>query len=209
MRGVAVAHRLVGASLGGLGCRLQCGFTRGYFVERSRRLRCAPWLRVCTSRSPGIAASVVIPTRNRSTYLDLVLASLEQQLLPRRCWEVVIVDNASQDDTPAVLDRRDRRGHGHAADGRLGRGGGGERREVGTRLSIYSRRRIGPLSRKEYDETPSGERVRPHHGRSEACAAKIRWSASAGRCGRVRLRGTSSGLRRRSPCLSRATRCDV
>lgn len=53
--------------------------------------------------SPTIA-SIVIATRNQATYLDLDLASLECQLLPKKSWEVLVVDEASQDDTPAVLD---------------------------------------------------------------------------------------------------------
>lgn len=53
----------------------------------------------------GHAASVVIATWERCTYLDLTLASLERQTVPRDLWEVVVADNASRDDTPAVLER--------------------------------------------------------------------------------------------------------
>jgi glycosyltransferase involved in cell wall biosynthesis len=48
--------------------------------------------------SPGrIAVSVVVATRNRAERLRFLLDALEQQTLDRRAWEVVIVDDASDD----------------------------------------------------------------------------------------------------------------
>ncbi len=51
-----------------------------------------------------IAVSVVIPTRNRAGYLDVVLASLAAQE-GNITHEVIVVDDASSDGTPAVADR--------------------------------------------------------------------------------------------------------
>jgi len=57
----------------------------------------------------GLAASVLIATRNRATYLDLTLAALERQSFPRDAWEVVVADAGSQDETGDVLDRYQQR----------------------------------------------------------------------------------------------------
>jgi glycosyltransferase involved in cell wall biosynthesis len=43
--------------------------------------------------------SVIVCTHNRADYLPLVLDSLDRQLLPRQEFEVVLVDNASTDNT--------------------------------------------------------------------------------------------------------------
>jgi glycosyltransferase involved in cell wall biosynthesis len=59
----------------------------------------------------GVAASVVIATRDQASFLDLTLVSLEHQLFPRGRWEVIVVDDASSDDTSAVLDSCERRGN--------------------------------------------------------------------------------------------------
>src|SRR5581483_9598761 len=56
------------------------------------------------SGDDGLAASTLLMTRNRVSYFDLTLTSLKCQVLPRKSWEVIVVDEASQDDTPAVLD---------------------------------------------------------------------------------------------------------
>jgi glycosyltransferase involved in cell wall biosynthesis len=47
--------------------------------------------------------SVVIPTHNRSGPLQTALAGLRGQTLPRERFEVIVVDDASSDDTPRVL----------------------------------------------------------------------------------------------------------
>ena len=51
----------------------------------------------------GPAVSVVVPTYGRSDRLPRLVAALEAQSLPRDQFEVIIVDNGSEDDTPAVL----------------------------------------------------------------------------------------------------------
>ena len=49
-------------------------------------------------------ASVVICTYNRSGWLESTLRSLSR-LVTARPWEIIVVDNNSQDDTPAVVAR--------------------------------------------------------------------------------------------------------
>jgi len=57
------------------------------------------------AKQTGIAASVIIATRDKATYLDLTLAALERQLFPEGAWEVVVSDDASRDATADVLSR--------------------------------------------------------------------------------------------------------
>ena len=54
---------------------------------------------------PDGGLSVVIPTCNRAGTLVRVLRALEAQTIGLRAFEVVVVDDGSQDDTPAVLER--------------------------------------------------------------------------------------------------------
>ena len=56
----------------------------------------------------GPAISVVVPTRNRSARLRALLESLEQQKGP--AFEVIVVDNASDDDTRAIVEAKRARG---------------------------------------------------------------------------------------------------
>jgi glycosyltransferase involved in cell wall biosynthesis len=56
------------------------------------------------SVSAAPPVSVVVATHNRAGRLDRLLRSLTEQSLPER-FEVVVVDDASQDETPAVLMR--------------------------------------------------------------------------------------------------------
>jgi glycosyltransferase involved in cell wall biosynthesis len=58
-----------------------------------------------TSSAPAPDASVVVATRNRSARLQDMLAALEAQTFGRDRFEVVVVDDGSTDDTPAVLER--------------------------------------------------------------------------------------------------------
>jgi glycosyltransferase involved in cell wall biosynthesis len=48
--------------------------------------------------------TVLICTHNRASKLEGALRSLEAQTLPKERFEVIAVDNASTDDTQAVLD---------------------------------------------------------------------------------------------------------
>jgi len=50
--------------------------------------------------------SVILPTRNRSASLRVFLRSVAQQNLPREDYEVIVIDDGSSDDTPAVLEER-------------------------------------------------------------------------------------------------------
>jgi glycosyltransferase involved in cell wall biosynthesis len=52
------------------------------------------------TRLPAI--SVIIPTFNRAESLSATLESLAAQTLPRRRYEVVVVDDGSKDATPKV-----------------------------------------------------------------------------------------------------------
>src|SRR5262245_50750930 len=46
--------------------------------------------------------SVIVPTRNRAQLLRSLLRSLVEQTLPAREFEVVVVDDGSTDETPAI-----------------------------------------------------------------------------------------------------------
>lgn len=58
----------------------------------------------------GLVASVVMATRNKASYLEYTLLTLERQTLSGKFWEVVIVDDASEDETPEVLTKYEKRG---------------------------------------------------------------------------------------------------
>jgi glycosyltransferase involved in cell wall biosynthesis len=47
---------------------------------------------------------VVVPTSNRASYLEVTLASIAAQDFPGE-WETIVVDDASRDSTPAVIER--------------------------------------------------------------------------------------------------------
>ena len=53
-----------------------------------------------------LAISVVICTHNRAGYLSRALDGLARQSLPADRFEVIVVDNASHDETPAVVRER-------------------------------------------------------------------------------------------------------
>ncbi len=50
----------------------------------------------------GPEVSVIIPTRNGAPRLDTVLTALDRQTVGRHRFEVIVVDDGSTDDTPAV-----------------------------------------------------------------------------------------------------------
>lgn len=62
------------------------------------------------SHETGIAASIIMPTCNKATYLDLTLATLECQVFPNDLWELIVIDDASTDTTPQVLKFYEERG---------------------------------------------------------------------------------------------------
>lgn len=49
--------------------------------------------------------SLVIPTRNRENRLEKLLTELVTQSLPSQFWEVIVVNNASSDNTQVVLEK--------------------------------------------------------------------------------------------------------
>ena len=61
-------------------------------------------------RMSAPAVSVVTATHNRADRLGALLAGLRAQTLPAEAFEVVIVDDASSDETPELLERESRRG---------------------------------------------------------------------------------------------------
>jgi N-acetylglucosaminyl-diphospho-decaprenol L-rhamnosyltransferase len=64
--------------------------------------------RAPTEGSPQARVAVVVSTRDRCARLPRLVAALERQTLTPSCFEVVIVDDGSRDDTPAVLERLSR-----------------------------------------------------------------------------------------------------
>jgi len=56
-----------------------------------------------TSPFPSPRVSVVIPTRNRARFLERTLACLAPQSLPKRSYEVIVVNDGSTDDTRDVV----------------------------------------------------------------------------------------------------------
>src|SRR5207247_5057466 len=50
--------------------------------------------------------SVVIPTKNRSALLAETIDRVESQTIPGDHYEVLVIDNASTDDTPAILEQK-------------------------------------------------------------------------------------------------------
>ena len=59
-----------------------------------------------TAPAPGPAPiTVAVCTHNRARYLDQALQSLWAQTAPSSTFEVLVVDNASTDDTPGVVER--------------------------------------------------------------------------------------------------------
>jgi glycosyltransferase involved in cell wall biosynthesis len=57
------------------------------------------------------AVSVVVPTRDRADLLEALLDSLSRQSLDPSTFEVIVVDDASTDSTPEVLQRAAERAH--------------------------------------------------------------------------------------------------
>ena len=64
----------------------------------------------CSVRGEGVIStlpfiSVIIPTHNRSGLLRQTVETLLQQDYPADRWEIIVVDNASTDDTWSVIER--------------------------------------------------------------------------------------------------------
>jgi glucosyl-dolichyl phosphate glucuronosyltransferase len=52
---------------------------------------------------PTSRVTVAVITYNRSRYLRETLAGIVRQAYPADCWELLVIDNNSTDDTPAVV----------------------------------------------------------------------------------------------------------
>lgn len=59
-------------------------------------------------RRPDLLLSVVICTHNRAEFLDSLLETMRQQTLDPGKYEILIVDNASTDDTAAIVQKHSR-----------------------------------------------------------------------------------------------------
>lgn len=59
-----------------------------------------------------VALSVIIPTLNRAIYLKRSLISIIDQTFPNDCYEIIVVDNGSTDDTKEVVDEINRQNAG-------------------------------------------------------------------------------------------------
>jgi glucosyl-dolichyl phosphate glucuronosyltransferase len=55
--------------------------------------------------SPKPVVSIVIPTRNRCGYLDKLISSICRQTFPLEDYEIIVVDNGSEDDTANEVNR--------------------------------------------------------------------------------------------------------
>ena len=51
----------------------------------------------------GVLTSLIVPTRNRADVLRLSIPRFQDQTLPRDRYEIIIVDDASEDDTEAAV----------------------------------------------------------------------------------------------------------
>jgi len=76
-------------------------------IDELRRWRRIEQTTVWAATAPLVTApriSVVMPTRNRSSQVTTAIASVESQTYAT--WELVVVDDGSTDETPAVLAAR-------------------------------------------------------------------------------------------------------
>lgn len=48
--------------------------------------------------------SVIVPVYNGADIIETLLNALSEQTFPRECFEILIVDNASTDETPAIVE---------------------------------------------------------------------------------------------------------
>ena len=53
-------------------------------------------------------ASLIISTRNRSKYLNQTLESVAKQTMDQNCFEVIIIDNGSTDNTKEIVNNYDK-----------------------------------------------------------------------------------------------------
>lgn len=51
------------------------------------------------------SCSIIIRTLNEARYLGELLQAIGNQSYPRRCWEVIIVDSGSSDETLAIANK--------------------------------------------------------------------------------------------------------
>jgi glycosyltransferase involved in cell wall biosynthesis len=77
------------------------------------------------SGPPLMRCSIIIPTYNRASYLDVAINSVLSQMLPDD--ELIVIDDGSEDETPAVLSRYGNR----IAAIQGGHGGAGRARNLG------------------------------------------------------------------------------
>lgn len=79
-------------------------------------------------------ASVVVATYNRRHILERALRALEEQTYPRECYEIVVVDDGSTDDTQAMVSSL-AQAYGNIRYGRIPHSGAAAARNAGLRLA--------------------------------------------------------------------------
>jgi N-acetylglucosaminyl-diphospho-decaprenol L-rhamnosyltransferase len=89
--------------------RAIAGLERPPVLDRSTKRSEGDLCPVTLGARPEV--SVVVPTRNRAESLDRLLRGLETQSLGIDRFEVLVVDDASTDETPALLEKLTAEGH--------------------------------------------------------------------------------------------------
>ncbi len=68
-------------------------------------------LKIAKAAMTNMSLDLIICSYNRARQLDDCLTTLASQTAPHECWRVTVVDNASTDETSAVVDRHVAAGH--------------------------------------------------------------------------------------------------
>ena len=58
---------------------------------------------ICPSQTPAV--SIIIPVFNDNKSLEICLLALTKQTYPKQCYEIIVIDNNSQEDVSLVVNR--------------------------------------------------------------------------------------------------------